>query len=38
VVFGRVVEGLEVVKMMERVRCRGERPAQDVVIAQCGEM
>jgi peptidyl-prolyl isomerase H (cyclophilin H) len=38
VVFGKVVEGMEVVKMMERVRVRGEKPVQDVTIAQCGEM
>jgi hypothetical protein len=29
---------MDVVKMMERVRVRGERPVQDVTIAQCGEM
>jgi hypothetical protein len=29
---------MDVVKMMERVRVRNERPAQDVTVAQCGEM
>lgn len=38
VVVGKVVEGLDVVKMVEKVRLRGEAPAQDVVMAQCGEM
>ncbi|KAF1819656.1 peptidyl-prolyl cis-trans isomerase 11 [Dissoconium aciculare CBS 342.82] len=38
VVFGKVIEGMDIVKMMERVRVRGEKPVQDVAIAQCGEM
>ncbi|KAF7185912.1 Peptidyl-prolyl cis-trans isomerase H [Pseudocercospora fuligena] len=39
VVFGKVVDGLDVVKKIENVRTRpGDRPQQDVVIAQCGEM
>ncbi|KAM0708931.1 hypothetical protein Q7P35_002967 [Cladosporium inversicolor] len=38
VVFGKVVEGLDVVRKVENVRTRDERPAQEVAIAQCGEM
>ncbi|KAL8725582.1 MAG: hypothetical protein Q9181_006364 [Wetmoreana brouardii] len=38
VVFGKVVEGLDVVRKVENTRVRGERPASDVVIAQCGEI
>ena len=39
VVFGRVVEGIDVVHKVENTRVRGEnKPASDVVIAQCGEM
>ncbi|TEA22502.1 Peptidyl-prolyl cis-trans isomerase H [Colletotrichum sidae] len=41
VVFGKVVDGMEVVKMMEATRTgyRGkDQPNQDVVISQCGEM
>ena len=38
VVFGKVVDGMDVVKKVENTRVRGEKPATDVVIAQCGEM
>ncbi|KAK8207576.1 Peptidyl-prolyl cis-trans isomerase H [Zalaria obscura] len=38
VVFGRVVEGMDVVKKIENVRTRNDKPVQDVVVAQCGEM
>lgn len=38
VVFGQVVGGMEVVRMIENVRVVGERPAVDVRIAQCGEL
>jgi len=38
VVFGRVVDGLDVVRKIENVRTRDERPVQEVVVAQCGEM
>ncbi|KAL8998201.1 MAG: hypothetical protein Q9169_002686 [Polycauliona sp. 2 TL-2023] len=38
VVFGKVVEGMDVVKKVENTRVRGERPALDVVVAMCGEM
>ncbi|WPH02354.1 Peptidyl-prolyl cis-trans isomerase [Acrodontium crateriforme] len=39
VVFGKVVEGMDVVKKIENVRTNKEdRPNQDVTIAQCGEM
>ncbi|KAF2482218.1 putative peptidyl-prolyl cis-trans isomerase [Neohortaea acidophila] len=37
-VFGKVIDGLDTVKKIENVRTRSEKPAQDVVIAQCGEM
>lgn len=38
VVFGRVVDGMDVVKKVENTRTQREKPTQDVVIAQCGEM
>ena len=38
VVFGKVVEGMDVVRKIENVRTTREKPNQDVVIAQCGEM
>ncbi|KAK0259049.1 Peptidyl-prolyl cis-trans isomerase H [Friedmanniomyces endolithicus] len=39
VVFGKVVDGMDVVKKIENVRTgRDDKPNQDVVIAQCGEM
>jgi len=40
VVFGKVLEGMEVVRMVENVRTnRGtDRPLQEVVVAECGEM
>jgi peptidyl-prolyl isomerase H (cyclophilin H) len=39
VVFGNVVEGMDVVKMIENTRTNADdRPISDVVITQCGEM
>ncbi|KAF2649328.1 peptidyl-prolyl cis-trans isomerase [Lophiostoma macrostomum CBS 122681] len=39
VVFGKVIEGMDVVKKIEQTRTKAEdRPVQDVTIAQCGEM
>ncbi|TID17555.1 peptidyl-prolyl cis-trans isomerase H [Venturia nashicola] len=40
VVFGKVVHGLDVVHKVENTRTStpGDKPIQDVVIAQCGEM
>ncbi|GAB7341445.1 hypothetical protein MBLNU457_7684t3 [Dothideomycetes sp. NU457] len=40
VVFGKVLEGMEVVKMIENVRTnrQTDRPLQEVVVAECGEM
>ena len=39
VVFGRIVEGQDVVKMIEKTRTNtNDKPMQDVTIAQCGEM
>ncbi|KAL1960747.1 hypothetical protein VTO42DRAFT_6577 [Malbranchea cinnamomea] len=38
VVFGRVIEGMDVVRMIENTRTTRDKPNQDVVIAQCGEM
>lgn len=38
VVFGRVVEGMEVVTLMEQVGSPSGRPAKAVVIADCGQL
>jgi cyclophilin family peptidyl-prolyl cis-trans isomerase len=39
VVFGNVVEGLDLVKKIEALPTgAGDKPKQDVVIANCGEM
>lgn len=34
VVFGKVVDGMEIVKRMESVRCHGETPAEEVKIVR----
>ncbi|EEQ34938.1 Peptidyl-prolyl cis-trans isomerase H [Microsporum canis] len=38
VVFGRVIDGMDIVRMIENTRTTRDKPNQDVVIAQCGEM
>lgn len=38
VVFGQVVDGMDIVRMIENTRTTRDKPNQDVVIAQCGEM
>ncbi|KAF2498588.1 putative peptidyl-prolyl cis-trans isomerase [Lophium mytilinum] len=39
VVFGKVVEGMDIVDKIQNTRTNpGDRPTQDVAIAQCGEM
>lgn len=39
VVFGKVVDGMDVVRKIENTRTNAmDRPMQDVTIAQCGEM
>jgi peptidylprolyl isomerase len=38
VVFGRVVEGMDVVQSMERVGSRSGQTAQPVLIADCGQL
>ncbi|KAI5815483.1 cyclophilin-like domain-containing protein [Pyronema omphalodes] len=38
VAFGKVIEGMDVVRKIENVRCIMDRPTTDVVITQCGEM
>lgn len=38
VVFGRVVDRMDIIKMVENTRTTRDKPNQDVVIAQCGEM
>ncbi|KAK2759057.1 Peptidyl-prolyl cis-trans isomerase H [Arachnomyces sp. PD_36] len=38
VVFGKVIDGMEVVRKVENTRTTRDKPNQDVSIAQCGEM
>ncbi|KAK8181781.1 putative peptidyl-prolyl cis-trans isomerase [Phyllosticta capitalensis] len=38
VVFGQVVDGMDVVRKIENTRTQREKPVQDVAISQCGEM
>jgi cyclophilin family peptidyl-prolyl cis-trans isomerase len=38
VVFGRVVEGMDVVKQMERLGSRSGKTQARIVIADCGEL
>lgn len=38
VVFGKVVEGFEVVDALNKVKTRGDSPTEDIVITECGEM
>ncbi|KAK6505385.1 Peptidyl-prolyl cis-trans isomerase H [Arthrobotrys musiformis] len=38
VVFGQVVEGMDVVRKIENARTILDRPTSDLVITQCGEM
>lgn len=38
VVFGQVIDGLDVVRMIEHTRTTRDKPNQDVTIVQCGEM
>lgn len=38
VAFGRVIDGMDVVRKVENVRVILDRPTTDVVISQCGEM
>ncbi|KAL3902607.1 MAG: hypothetical protein SGPRY_011997, partial [Prymnesium sp.] len=39
VVFGRVVEGMQLVKQIEEVETgEGDRPIEPIIIARCGEM
>jgi len=38
VVFGKVIDGMDVVKKVENVRTTRDKPNQDVSISQCGEM
>lgn len=37
VVFGKVIEGFEVIKEMEKSKVYRERPVEDIVISECGE-
>lgn len=39
VVFGHVVEGMDVVRTIEATKCSAnDKPDQDVIIVDCGEM
>ena len=38
VVFGKVIDGMDVVKKIEAARTILDRPTTDIVISQCGEM
>lgn len=38
VVFGQVIKGMGVARMLENVEVKGEKPAELCVIAECGEL
>lgn len=38
VVFGQVVDGMDIVRMVENTRTTRDKPNQDVTVVQCGEM
>ncbi|CAL1540037.1 unnamed protein product [Lymnaea stagnalis] len=38
VVFGKVIEGLDIVKKMEAVGSKSGKPSQKVIISNCGEL
>jgi cyclophilin family peptidyl-prolyl cis-trans isomerase len=38
VVFGKVIEGMDVVRELEKVKVNDSKPVQDCVIADCGEL
>ncbi|XP_077869671.1 uncharacterized protein LOC144361686, partial [Saccoglossus kowalevskii] len=38
VVFGKVIEGMDIVRKMEAVGSKSGKPTQKVVIADCGEL
>jgi peptidyl-prolyl isomerase H (cyclophilin H) len=39
VVFGKVVEGMDVVRKIENARTgKDDKPMQELMISQCGEM
>ncbi|BDD57944.1 Peptidyl-prolyl cis-trans isomerase H [Monascus purpureus] len=38
VIFGQVIDGMDIVRMIENTRTTRDKPNQDVVIAQCGEL
>lgn len=38
VVFGQVIDGMDIVKMLEHTRTTKDKPNQDVTIVQCGQM
>lgn len=37
-VFGKVLEGMDVVRKIEHTKVKGEKPVQDVVIKKCGKL
>lgn len=37
-VFGQVVDGMDIVRMVENTRTTRDKPNQDVAVVQCGEM
>uniref|UniRef100_A0A8D0B451 Peptidyl-prolyl cis-trans isomerase D n=1 Tax=Salvator merianae TaxID=96440 RepID=A0A8D0B451_SALMN len=38
VVFGQVIKGMGIVKLLENVEVKGEKPAKLCIIAECGEL
>jgi len=38
VVFGRVVNGMAVVKEVEEVETLNDKPVQDIVVTDCGQL
>ena len=38
VAFGRVVEGMRALKILEKVETTNDRPTMDIIVADCGQL